>query len=248
MVAAATRAALLAPRKPTTTVAMSSYSGYRLTLPTPLKAVAAQVSGDTTSEQAADSATTGISGYVYVDTNNNGVKDSWELPMGGRTVCLSTQDDPGHVLATSVTDSLGSYKFSNLVPGMYSVTQYSQPVGFIDGLETVGQFYDSQGNLVTMPAADYGHALNDQSGVDAIQNINLAAGYRGANYNCGELSPQLATVSTRSLLGSTPPSESTVWVPDSVTPEPATWALLGAGVATLTAMRVRRRGKRSRNH
>lgn len=61
--------------------------------------------------------TGGVSGYVYVDTNRNGYWDTGEVSVPGVTVVLANQS--GFPVDSRVTDSLGFYWFSNLVPGTY---------------------------------------------------------------------------------------------------------------------------------
>jgi hypothetical protein len=57
-----------------------------------------------------------ISGFTYVDANKNGVRDSGEAGIGGVTVTLS-----GGATATATTAADGSYSFTGLTAGSYSV-------------------------------------------------------------------------------------------------------------------------------
>jgi uncharacterized repeat protein (TIGR01451 family) len=68
-----------------------------------------------------------ISGYVYVDKNNNLTKDSDETPLAGITVRLI--DTNGVVLATTTTDNSGYYIFLSVAPGTYTITQ-TQPQSY----------------------------------------------------------------------------------------------------------------------
>ena len=77
-----------------------------------------------------------VSGYVYVDANNNGVFDTGETPIGGVTVTLL--DANGNPTGqTAVTDASGFYHFGNLMPGGYGVSE-TQPAGYLDGLDAAG--------------------------------------------------------------------------------------------------------------
>lgn len=58
-----------------------------------------------------------ISGNVYVDANNNGVKDGLETDYQGATASLS-----GAGVGSTVTDINGNYSFTSLVGGSYTVT------------------------------------------------------------------------------------------------------------------------------
>jgi hypothetical protein len=107
-----------------------------------------------------------ISGFVYVDANNNGLFDSGEIPIPDVLVSLS-----GSATRTVFTGSDGSYRFDNLVDGIYTVTQ-SQAVNYNDGRDT-------QGTPIL------GTAENDRF-VNLLLESNVAA----TNYNFGEL-PQI---------------------------------------------------------
>ncbi len=65
----------------------------------------------------------GISGYVYFDANNNGIKESGEAGIPGSTITLTGTNDLGPVSQTATTDANGFYQFTNLRPGTYTVQQ-----------------------------------------------------------------------------------------------------------------------------
>ncbi len=115
-----------------------------------------------------------VSGYVYVDANNNGVFDPGETPIAGVTLTLLDASGKSTGL-TAVTDSTGFYQFSNLAPGAYGVAE-AQPAGYLDGLDAAG----------TVNNAVDGTAHNPG---DLIDGISLASGQSGLNYDFGELSP-----------------------------------------------------------
>ena len=76
-----------------------------------------------------------VSGHVYHDANNNGVRENGETPIPGTTVILL--DAGGTQIATTTTDSNGFYKFANLPAGTYSIHEV-QPDGWIDGKDAAG--------------------------------------------------------------------------------------------------------------
>src|SRR5262249_33594716 len=76
-----------------------------------------------------------LSGFVYVDASNNGLKESTETAIAGVTLTLTGSDDLGAIVSrNTTTSSTGTYSFGNLRPGTYTVTE-SQPAGYLDGLD-----------------------------------------------------------------------------------------------------------------
>jgi protocatechuate 3,4-dioxygenase beta subunit len=112
-----------------------------------------------------------ISGYVYHDADNDGVRDSAEAPIPGTTVILF--DAGGTQIAQTTTDSTGFYRFTNLLASNYSVHEI-QPTGWLDGKDTVG----------TINGVQVGTKENDK-----LKQIQLHAGESGIEYNFGELKP-----------------------------------------------------------
>jgi hypothetical protein len=111
---------------------------------------------------------TGLSGYVYSDADNDGIKQPGEAGIAGSVISLSGTDDQGNTVSLSATtDTNGFYQFANLRPGSYTLKQ-DEPSGFMDGKDTIG----SQG----------GTADSDQ-----MTGITLASGTNGVNNNFGEI-------------------------------------------------------------
>ncbi|MBK8959362.1 MAG: carboxypeptidase regulatory-like domain-containing protein, partial [Proteobacteria bacterium] len=110
-----------------------------------------------------------LSGYVYEDQGNDGVRNA-EPPIAGVTVTLNGTDDLGNaVTASTTTDANGYYEFTDLRPGTYSVTE-TQPANYLDGKDTAGSTGGSVSN-------------------DLISAISLAAGQHSQENNFGELPP-----------------------------------------------------------
>ncbi len=127
----------------------------------------------------------GLSGLVYFDVNNNGVKDAGELPIVGVNITLTGTATAG--TNTAVNQSVrtledGTYKFENLAPGTYQIRQ-TQPQFVIEGKTVAG----SQGGTVTL----------NQIAMTLAQNVT------GANNNFGERGRQLTTISLRDFFSST---------------------------------------------
>lgn len=111
-----------------------------------------------------------LSGYVYHDQSNDGIRDPSEDPIAGVTLKLLNGDgsDTG---IRAVTDSNGFYEFTGLAAGKYCVMEI-HPEDWIDGLDTAG----SHGGDADNPG-------------DMICEINLEFGDNAAEYNFGELLP-----------------------------------------------------------
>lgn len=105
-----------------------------------------------------------ISGHVYHDSNNNGIREAGEPGIEGVEITLT-----GPLTVTVTTDSEGFYSVEGLPPGEYTVTE-AQPAGWDDGLDSVGTH---GGNLEN----------------DRISAIVLVAGDRAENYDFGEILP-----------------------------------------------------------
>jgi uncharacterized membrane protein len=79
-----------------------------------------------------------ISGFAYLDANNNGKIDANERPVAGAAVTLTGTDSGGHsVTESALSDADGLYMFDNLPAGTYAVTE-TTPVGYTNGLATIG--------------------------------------------------------------------------------------------------------------
>ncbi len=76
-----------------------------------------------------------LSGTVFLDQNDDGVKQAGDTPVAGATVQLL--DSAGTPIAgkTTTTDASGNYSFGGLVPGSYAVA-ITAPAG--DGFSPVG--------------------------------------------------------------------------------------------------------------
>jgi hypothetical protein len=114
-----------------------------------------------------------ISGFVYLDLNNDGVYDAGDAPISDVAVTLTGVDNNGNsIVLTAITDSTGAFSFTGLPPGTYQLTE-SQPPEYLDGQDTVGTVNGSpNGQLPTN---------------NVISNITLQAGQAGVNYDFGEI-------------------------------------------------------------
>lgn len=84
----------------------------------------------------AEVASSSIAGNVFLDQNNNGVRNGADSVIAGVTIELL--DAGGTVIATTVTDVSGNYLFDGLAPGTYSVRQPTQPPQTSNGQTIAG--------------------------------------------------------------------------------------------------------------
>ena len=129
-----------------------------------------------------------LDGYVYVDKDNDAVKDAGEKPIAGVILTLNGTDVFGaSVTRAAVTDANGYYNFANLMPGTYNVTQ-TQPTKYKDGKDTIGTTYTPQGVLSSLNGFfPLDQNSTDAIDADAIHQISLDSGFAAKDYNFGEL-------------------------------------------------------------
>lgn len=129
-----------------------------------------------------------ISGTIFVDYNNDGLINGSDHGLGGQTVNLTGTDINGHpVTATTTTAADGSYSFSGLAQGTYTVDEPGQPAGTTNGTPTAG----STGGTASNPTATSSRiATIDLTGANTVS----------ANNNFGEQAsaPDLALAKTHS--------------------------------------------------
>ncbi|MEJ7638886.1 MAG: choice-of-anchor E domain-containing protein [Singulisphaera sp.] len=109
----------------------------------------------------------GLSGFVYLDADNNGLKSATEFGIATVEVTLRGVSDSGEaVKLATTTDANGFYEFANLRPGQYVISE-TQPKFFVTGRDTIG----TQGG---------------KAGSSRFSRIELRSGVQGINNNFGE--------------------------------------------------------------
>ncbi len=109
-----------------------------------------------------------ISGVVFVDRDADCLRDENEGPLSGVRVDLI--DSTGRVIATTTTDATGTYRFTDLPEGNYTLRE-TQPLGYFHGGQTAGS------------------GGGDASREDLISSIPIAFGERLTQYNFCEIEP-----------------------------------------------------------
>ncbi len=123
----------------------------------------------------------------YIPSVRDGTLTSDDTRLSGVTLVLCDgsgvplTDSSGNQI-TTVTDSNGHYKFSNLMPGSYSIKELGV-TGYVNGVDTSGTL----GGLVVNPYATISAATLSTLAVttsgNAIVKITLDAGENGTDYN-----------------------------------------------------------------
>ena len=128
-------------------------------------------SGVGTDYNFCEGAPASISGFVYQDDSNDGVRDPNERGIEG--VRITLVDSDGTIVAITETDANGRYQIDDIPPGEYSIIE-TQPDNFFDGIDTPGKIGD---RVVGRPGDDG----------DSIRQISIKQGEVGTEFNFGEL-------------------------------------------------------------
>jgi sarcosine oxidase gamma subunit len=110
-----------------------------------------------------------LAGEVYLDTNGNDALNAGEPGISGVTVTLTGSNYQGSVSETTTTSAGGTYSFSGLVPGTYSLTE-SIPAGYTGETSNVG-------------------SLGGTAAVGSTSTITVDSSNAGVNYNFGQVQP-----------------------------------------------------------
>lgn len=119
-----------------------------------------------------------ISGRVYYDNNDNGSIDSDETGIADVQIVLTGTDEAGNAVSrTTRTDAQGQYRFTDLRPGTYVVTEPEQPAYTTNGITRAG----------TVQGVALGVATDRASVPSAISQVVLRAGMQSIDNDFGEV-------------------------------------------------------------
>ncbi|WP_407069671.1 SdrD B-like domain-containing protein, partial [Leptothrix ochracea] len=147
------------------------------TVPSAISAIALTAGSAATGYEFADLGGTSLSGRVYQDKNNNGVFEpapaGGDVGLPGVTVTLTGTDDLGAAVNKPTTTAAdGSYSFTGLRPGTYSVTE-TEPAGLLNGKTTAGSAGGTATPVTTVPSAVTAIALTAGSAATGYEFADL---------------------------------------------------------------------------
>ncbi len=131
----------------------------------------------------------GLQGFVYIDANDNGLREPGEGGVPGILVSIAGVTAEGAAVGpvTAMTDDDGSYAFIDIPPGTYELSE-RQAFALIDGKDTLGTL---------------GGTVEPNRFFEIVVPINVI----GEEYNFGELGLKPQFVSRRLFLASAYPIE-----------------------------------------
>ena len=119
-----------------------------------------------------------VSGSVFLDYNSNAIEDGSEYGISGVAINLSGTDINGAAVSASTTTAAdGTFTFTNLPEGTYTLLQPAQPTGTTNGTTTAG----TTGGVASNPTATSSQILNlDLTGSNTLSAANLFPEVPGA--------------------------------------------------------------------
>lgn len=124
------------------------------------------------SEDCTDDVVNGVSGFVFEDANGNGLRDAEEVGLANVAIVLYDVND--NLIATTQSDIVGDYLFTNIVDGDYYLV-FSILNGYIATLqgvgtdETIDSDIDATGKTAIFSIFDEGKVVLD-IGAGMIEN------------------------------------------------------------------------------
>lgn len=137
-----------------------------------------------------------VSGFVWADFNNDGEINFGEHGIEGVTITLQGEDDLGNAVAptTVETGEDGTYRFDELRPGEYSITE-TQPNQYEQGINSVGTLDGETWGEISAEATDRFFIEFPQAVLDADAETHAM------NYNFGERPPAEGEIASGQTAG-----------------------------------------------
>jgi hypothetical protein len=125
-----------------------------------------------------------IQGYVFWDVVEDCELVPGTLPQNPlANVTVELRNAAGQVIATTLTDATGNYRFDNLAPGTYTVHEI-QPAGF---------FHDGQHHGYILNSGNYLHGPGLDTVADYVSGITITSGQTLVHYDfCEEPSSAIS--------------------------------------------------------
>ena len=163
-----------------------------------------------------------LGGWVYIDRNNDGHlafsnEANPEFVIGDVSISLFSKANNVETLVTSMLTNPGTY-----------VLRETQPIEFVDGIDTLGHLISLNGQPIP------GTASAGTVGPDSFLDIVLTANVLGDFHNFGERGLKAGYASKRYLFGSAPPL-------NTAAPEPTSALLALTAIGGLLLRRSSRR-------
>jgi uncharacterized repeat protein (TIGR01451 family) len=152
------------------------------TTPTPSTIANITLTGTTTvtsspNNNFAEVLPSSLAGTVFLDQNNNGIKDVGDTPLSNVTIEL-VKTGSTTAIATTTTDANGAYSFPNVTPGSYFIREPVQPPNTVNGITTPG---------TTANGGTAGTGTPSTTAISAITGIILPPGVNSTANNFAEL-------------------------------------------------------------
>ena len=128
-----------------------------------------------------------ISGYVYDDFSDQGVKLPGDAGLAAVQITLLQYASTGTQSFTTFTNSAGYYDFGNLTAGDSYNIQETQPTYFTTTADNLGYFQGASGGTLTVPPPASNGSPAPPNGFSGITFAPISTGvYSAVNYNFGE--------------------------------------------------------------
>ena len=166
-----------------------------------------------------------LSGFFYVDLNGNGVMDSTDWGISEAKISITQVGSSDPLLVVSTNDD-GSYSFTSLLPGDYTIAVLTHSPQLGQDKGTLAALYDKGGQVVTQNNGIPGSQ-------DQYANITVGDGYKGVFYDFADTMYPAQLLTKRMLLNNNPGVH--------LVPEPGSWMLLAIAGLFCGSLAWRRR-------